>query len=123
MPIFADAAPLLPAWVQIVLGTGLLAVLVPALVKQGNKMRGNRKARRAEPVLHDAAAITDLQGRMVTVENGIRDFTEWLKGSINPITKQNRGDGFIDVFPQFQDEVLTRLDEIKASTNGNGAAQ
>ena len=60
---------------------------------------------------------------MVTVENGIRDFTEWLKGSINPITKQNRGDGFIDVFPQFQDEVLTRLDEIKASTNGNGAAQ
>lgn len=107
----AASSSSIPAWLQLLVASGIVVVVLPAASKQFGKIRDNRRAMKTAPVLKDAQAIKELRSDMNRV-NG------WLLGNKSPFTGEYVGDGFKDTFPVFQKDVIDRLEALK-----NGGAK
>lgn len=104
-----------PTWLQIVLGSGLVVVIVPDVTKRLNKWREARRVHKDAPLTKDAADIAGLRADVTALQVESTKVNTWLLGTKDPFTGELIGNGFKDQYPRDLSD-LKRL----IVANGNG---
>lgn len=128
MPNLADVFGSLPAWLQVIVGTGLVGFIGKAALTQVNKLRAGRQAVKEAPVLKEQSDLAALQLKQqadhdatmaVLTEHGtaIERFTLWLEGGQDYWGNPKR-DGFMFTYPKDQEAIVGKLDQLITQSNG-----
>lgn len=104
-------------WIDL-LFSGVGVVFFGALVTQVKEAAKRRVARKAQPVQEESARTESLEISMAEVQLGLSQVKDWLIGG-KDLLGRSKGDGFIETYPKFQQEVRDgfkgingRLDKI-----------
>lgn len=70
------------------------------------------------PSAKEHADVATMRTEIDELKKGYNKLNDWLGGTVDPWTGKPRHDGFIETFPQYQDEIRTTLGTILSRIEG-----
>lgn len=92
---------------------GIALVLFSALVSVVRNTTKKWRQVKEAPVRQDAADIASLKIDVADLKTGFSEINGWLRGGKDLLGREKH-DGFIETFPQYQDEVRSAFSEVGA---------